>query len=320
MSEINSRFFDRSLEKAVLQKELDEGNRHAALVVNTRSRRGAACYAEAASQLTKLGMTLDAAYSVTNPERLIEIVGETIAQGHRFIVVGGGDGTISSVVDNFANTPVLFGVLPLGTANSFARTLGIPVDLEGAMDVLVHGKVADVDLGRINDDYFANGSAIGMPAVVGKATPHKLKRWLGRVAYVLVAAKEFIRYQSFRCVITIDDREASFDALDVRIASGGYQGGVLVAPEANPDNGTILVYVLKGHSRWIVAKEWARLALGLPFRPGDTEVLAASTLRIDAFPKQDVAVDGEVLAQTPVRVSVARNALLLMVPRAYQDF
>jgi diacylglycerol kinase family enzyme len=80
------------------------------------------------------------------------------------------------------------------------------------------------------------------------------------------------------------------------------------------------VYVLKGHSRWIIAKEWARLALGVPFRPGDTEILSASTLRIDTFPKQDVAVDGEVVAQTPVRVSVARNALLLMVPRTYQDF
>jgi len=93
-----------------------------------------------------------------------------------------------------------------------------------------------------------------------------------------------------------------------------------VAPEANPDNGEIVVYIMKGHSRWVIAREWARLALGVPFRPADAEVLRASTLLIDAAPKQDVVIDGEVIAQTPVRVSVARNALLLMVPVTYETF
>jgi diacylglycerol kinase family enzyme len=128
-----------------------------------------------------------------------------------------------------------------------------------------------------------------------------------------------MRYHSFRCVVTINDREASFEALDVRIASGSYQGGILVAPEAYPDNGEIVIYILKGRSRWIIAKEWARLALDAPFRPSDTEILTSPTLLIDAFPKQDVAVDGEVVTRTPIRVSVARNALFLMVPRAYED-
>jgi len=58
-----------------------------------------------------------------------------------------GTVTISSVVDYFAYTSFVFGVLPLGTANSFARTLGIPLDRTGAIDVLVNGKVANIDLG-----------------------------------------------------------------------------------------------------------------------------------------------------------------------------
>ena len=110
---------------------------------------------------------------------------EEIAKGRKFIILGGGDGTISSVVDHFAYASVVFGVLPLGTANSFARTLGIPLDLAGAIDVLVNGKVANIDLAKINEDYFANGSSIGMPAIVGRATPHSLKKWLGRGAYGL---------------------------------------------------------------------------------------------------------------------------------------
>lgn len=313
-----NRSFDRRAEKAALTREL-AANRRAVLVVNTRSRRGARVYSEAKTRLTDAGIVLDASYPVRHAERLPEIVREEIARGRKFIIVGGGDGTISSVARHFVYANVVFGVLPLGTANSFARTLGIPLDLEGAVDVLVDGKVADVDLGRINDDYFANGSSIGMPAIVGRSTPHGLKRWLGRGAYALVAASKFVRFASFRCTVTIEGKQHSFEALDVRIASGGYQGGVLVASDANPDDGKIVVHVLAGSAKWALAKEWGRLALGAPFAAAEIISLAAPELIIDTVPKHYVAVDGEVIAQTPIRVSVAREALLLMAPRSFGD-
>ena len=314
----NGPAMDRRREKAALEQEIKE-RRRAVLVVNTRSRHGARAYSDAKKRLTEAGMALDAAYPVRHAERLAEIVREEIAKGNKFIIIGGGDGSISSVVDHFAYTNVVFGVLPLGTANSFARTLGIPLDLPGAIDVLVNGKVADLDLGKMNDDYFANGSSIGMPAIVGRATPHSLKKWLGRGAYFLVAASKFIRYVPFRCIVTINGQQASFEALDVLIASGGYQGGVLRAPEASPDDGNILIRILKGPSKWALAKKWARISLGIPFGPDDIEVLRAPELTIDTVPKQHVAVDGEVILQTPIRVSIARKALILMVPKGFEE-
>ena len=307
---------DRRTAKALLDQEIKE-SRRAVLVVNTRSRRGAYAYSEAKRLLAEAGIALDGSYPVRHAERLADIVREEIAKGHKLIIVGGGDGTISSVVDHFAYRNVVLGLLPLGTANSFARTLSIPLDLTGAINVLVNGKVADVDLGKINEDYFANGSSIGMPAIVGRATPHSLKKWLGRGAYVLVAASKFMRYVPFRCIVTINGQQTSFDAFDLRIANGGYQGGVLVVREANPDDGKIVIHILRGPSKWALVKEWARNALGAPFVPGDVEVLSASELTIDTVPKQHVAVDGEVITQTPIRVSVAREALLLMASKEF---
>jgi diacylglycerol kinase family enzyme len=128
-----------------------------------------------------------------------------------------------------------------------------------------------------------------------------------------------MHHRSFRCMVTIAGRQRSFEALDVRIASGGYQGGILVAPEADPDDGEIALHILQGTSKWALAREWARLALHLPFRPGDIAMLSAAELRIDTEPTQDVVVDGEVLTQTPIRVSVARNALLITVPPGFVD-
>ncbi len=304
---------DRRPEEAALEQEIKQCRR-AVLVVNTRSRHGARAYSEAKRLLIEAGMVLDAAYPVRHAERLHEIVREEIVKGRKFIIIGGGDGTISSVVDHFAYTGVVFGVLPLGTANSFARTLGIPLDLTGAIDVLVNGKVANIDLGKINDDYFANGSSIGMPAIVGRATPHSLKRWLGRGAYGLVAAYKFMQFVPFRCIVTVNGQQTSFQAFDVLIASGGYQGGVLVAHEADPRDGKVVIRILKGPSKWALARKWARVALGVPFGPSDLEVIRVPELTIDTFPQQYVAVDGEVITQTPIRVSVACEALHLMMP------
>ena len=91
---------DCRLEKIALEQEIKR-SRHAVLVVNTRSRHGAHAYSEAKRLLAEAGIALDAAYPVRNAERLHEIVREEIAKGCKFIILGGGDGTISSAVDHF---------------------------------------------------------------------------------------------------------------------------------------------------------------------------------------------------------------------------
>src|SRR5690242_18809603 len=113
---------DRARCKARLDAAIS-GERRAVLVVNTRSRSGRDLYADAKRLLTRAGLRIDAAYPVRDPVRLPEIVQGAIAQGHKLIIVGGGDGTISSVVDCFAHRDTVLGILPLGTANSFARAL-----------------------------------------------------------------------------------------------------------------------------------------------------------------------------------------------------
>jgi len=123
------------------------------------------------------------------------------------VIVGGGDGTISSIVDYFAHQDVVLGILPLGTGNSFARTLGIPLTLEGAVDVIVHGKVADIDLGKVDQDYFANIASIGFSAEVARNSSNRLKKLLGPLAYGLVAVREFVRHRSFSCTLQIDHQE-----------------------------------------------------------------------------------------------------------------
>lgn len=83
-------------------------------------------------------------------------------EGHRTIVAGGGDGTLNAVARALVGTEVAFGVLPLGTYNHFAKDVGIPLGLEGAVEVLLRGKVHAIDVGEVNGHHFLNNSAIGL--------------------------------------------------------------------------------------------------------------------------------------------------------------
>jgi diacylglycerol kinase (ATP) len=80
------------------------------------------------------------------------------------LVVGGGDGTIGCAAEMLAHTGTTLGVLPLGTANDFARTLEIPADLATAVDTLLHGRVVDVDLGRVDGRAYLNVASVACPS------------------------------------------------------------------------------------------------------------------------------------------------------------
>src|SRR3546814_17134195 len=89
------------------------------------------------------------------------------------MILGGGDGTISGLVDHLVGTGTALGVLPLGTANSFARTLGIPLDIAGAVEVLRTGTRKRIDLGMIDKDYFANCAAIGISPQIAERSEER---------------------------------------------------------------------------------------------------------------------------------------------------
>ena len=114
------------------------------------------------------------------------------------VIVGGGDGSLSSNVDFFMGKDTVFAILPLGTANSFAGTLCIPKDIDSAIDVIANGERKRIDLGCIDGDYFVNAAAIGLSPMIAETVPHKLKRYLGMVGYLVWALWCAVRFRPFR--------------------------------------------------------------------------------------------------------------------------
>ncbi len=306
--------------KRLLAEKIARENR-VALVVNTKSRRGQATYREAKKLLEQHGIDVAAAFPVRDPSRMPGIVAECVDAGYTLVVVGGGDGSISAVTDSFANKPVVFGLLPLGTANSFARTLGLPLDLAGAIDVIANGKIVDVDLGCIDGHTFANAAAIGLQPMIARTVPHRLKKIAGRIGYLAVAAAVVTRLKPFVCTITLEDGriERFPEALEVRIANGGYKGGTLIAREASVESGDLVVHVVKGRTAARLAKVWAQVYIGIAPSLDTIAVMRGTKFRIETDPVHYVSIDGEAVAQTPIDVSVVKQALRIMASRDRTD-
>jgi diacylglycerol kinase (ATP) len=302
-------------------ESLPNDARRAALIVNTRSRSGERTFFEALDRLEELGVPLGATYAIRDPVRLPETVREVLHEGsgYRLLILGGGDGSVSSVVDFLAHHHVTLGLLPLGTANDFARTLEIPSDIEKACQTIASGKVVDVDLGLAGDNYYVNVASVGLSVGVTQALTPGLKRRIGALAYPTAAIKAFLRHEPFSVRLTFpagDHEPVEYGRLlQVAIGNGRfYGGGMVVAPHSGIDDRSLDVYAIEmgrhrdlfGVARYLKSGDFIRSESVSHYR--------TERVRLETTPELPVNIDGEVVTRTPQDFSVAHNALRVLVP------
>ena len=302
-----------------LRNDIDA--RRAALIVNTRSRTGERTFFQALDRLQDLGVTLGPTYAVRDPVRLPETVRDVLDDGseYRLLILGGGDGSVSSVVDFLAHHHVVLGLLPLGTANDFARTLGIPSDIEGACQTIAAGKMVDVDLGLAGDNYYVNVASVGLGVEATRALSPWMKKSVGPLAYPAAAIKAFLNHKPFSARLTFPDGDHEpvehERLLQVAVGNGRfYGGGLVVAPESGMDDRSLDVYAIElgrhrdliGVARYLKSGDFIRGEGVSHYRTG--------RVRLETDPELAVNIDGEVVTHTPQNFSVAHNALKVLVP------
>ncbi|RLV47774.1 lipid kinase [Nocardioides mangrovicus] len=295
--------------------------RRVAVVLNAGSRRGAASTAQVRRLLADSPFADLSVDEVSDPRRLPDVIAERVGQQVDLLVVGGGDGTISCAADHVAGTAVTLGVLPLGTANDFARTLQLPTDLGSAVHTLVAGKVVDVDLGRVDGRAFLNVASVGLSVGVTERLTPGLKKRLGPLAYPVATLAAYRHHEPFTARLEFPDgdhepRELT-DLLQVAVGNGRhYGGGNAVSPTASLDDHLLDVYaVVRGRLR-----DHLRIVGGLKDgRLVEHEQVAHVTtrrVRVVTDPPLPVNLDGEVAALTPAEFAVERNAVHVVVPLA----
>ena len=289
--------------------------KQAILIVNAMSRRGADVFDEARAKLELAGVELIDAIAVDQPEQMDKTVADAVARAP-MVIIGGGDGSLSSNIDHFVGTQTIFAFLPLGTANSFAKTMGMDTDLDAAVEVIEHGRRRRIDLGRIDGEYFVNAAALGLSPMIADTVPHGLKRWLGMVGYLIWATRCAIRFRPFRISVTTDDGIVHRCwATEARIANGTHHGGVELVESQDIDSGVIVIQAVTGKSVVGLGWSWFATLFKLTGREPTFTEWRGKKLELAARPRQKISIDGEIAAKTPVTVCVAKGAIEVAAPR-----
>ncbi len=304
-----------------------DGARHAdraVLVVNAASRSGRQAFDEACRRLRDGGVDLADSRAVEDPEQIPAVVEALVADGADLVVLGGGDGTVNCIASVIDHDEVVLGLLPLGTANDFARTLAIPDDLAGACRTIVSGRVVDVDLGSLGDHRFVNVTQLGLAVGVTRLMDDRTKKLLGPFAYPLTALRAFSRQRPFSARLEFPDHDVDDveldDLLQLAVGSGVfYGGGNAVSSDASIDDHRLDVYAIpRGtwRQRWHVLR-WFRSGRFVEI----DEVFHTRTTRVRVFakPPQSLNIDGELVEYHEVASNefhVLPDALRVVIPQA----
>ncbi len=289
----------------------------AVLIANLNSRNSARDFGKAHDLLRARGISIVESHPVRGHVELVKTVRGAIKSGHEYIIVGGGDGTQTAVVGDFAHTPAVLGVLPLGTGNSFAQSLGIKPDLDDALNVLTEGKTAKVDLGVVNGVHFANFAVVGLPAIIARNTSRPLKRFLGVGGYVAAGIGPLLRAYPFNCTVRWQKQKLRLRTQQIIIANGRFFGSKPLLPSASITDGELAFFATSDQNVWQSLRTFVSMGLGRQTTLQNAHYFSASDIDIRTEPRQPVDIDGSPLSKTPVHFSVARRALRVMVP---EDF
>ncbi len=287
------------------------------LIVNPGSRSGTEPVSEAVEGLLELGPVYTYRTDGTNAARdaILEFGGPDTR-----VVLGGGDGTLSRQLDAVLDSGSTLGVLPMGTANDFARSLQIPLNLAEAVKVIVAGATRQVDVGEVNGETFLNAVGVGIGPEVTHEMDEESKGHLGVFAYPVALLSVLRDAQPFRASLTIDGSEMAIDCLQVTIGNGiHYGGGMTVSDEARLDDGHLAILCIREQPAWQLAKHALALRSGDAHELDDIEVYTGRHVRLQTDRPMEASADGELVGRTPLECRSRPRALRVFAPPTAPD-
>lgn len=289
-----------------------EGPRTIALLVNPQAGRGRAAAAAAIGGARLRAGGADVRELVCRTRReAAEIPAEIVRRGVDAVVVAGGDGSVHLAVQALAGTAVPLGILPAGTGNDAARTLGLPMDPTAAADVVMRGHCRVVDLALAGTRRYFGVLAAGFDARVNdRANGARY----GRRRYELAVLGELRTFAAASYVLDLDGSEQGMEAVVVAVGNAPtYGGGMRICAGARVDDGLLDVVVVSKMTRLQLARVFPRIYTGSHL--SHPAVTRHRVRRVTVSGPDLLAyADGEPLARLPVTVRVEPGALRVLVP------
>jgi diacylglycerol kinase family enzyme len=238
------------------------------------------------------------------------------------VVAAGGDGTINSVTAQLVNTKKALGVLPLGTMNHFAKDLHIPLELEAAVETILEGHIANVDLGEVNRHIFVNNSSLGLYPSIVREREKQQRLGSGKwPAYIWAAVAVLRRYPFLDVRLDVDGKAFSSRTPFVFIGNNEYEMETLnIGGRTCLDGGELSLYVTNRTGRLGLVRLALRALFGGLRQEKDFLAMCTREIWIDTKHKRlRVALDGEVtIIEPPLHYRVLPGKLRVLTPATSQ--
>jgi diacylglycerol kinase (ATP) len=256
----------------------------------------------------------------TSPdEDTVKFVREAVNRGFSLVVAAGGDGTVSCVAEGLLRSEIPVGILPVGTTNTLAQELNIPLNVDEACRLLIgEHAVMCLDSMQVGEQAFFLHISIDLFSLTIKQTERAAKRRFGRVAYLWTALKQWLGYQPCRFILSIDGQPPQrLRAASVFITNIGAVGMPPFnwGPHIRPDDGQLDICIVKAQSFLDYLKVIRFALLGQRLRNPHIKYLTAKH-KVVVFANRPLPVqgDGEIIGETSVEVKVIPHAIQLIVP------
>lgn len=295
--------------------------RRALLLVNPNSRRGA-------DQDLQEGLDLLAEAGIEviqkqpeSAEHMARLIREYRDQVD-FYMLGGGDGTISSAAAALHDCGKPFAVLPLGTANDMARSIGLPEELDDVFRLIAADRRRRIDLGVVNGRHFFNVAHIGLGVHITYELTPEIKKRLGVFSYLQAFIRALSRKQTFRVFLQVDNKNYRQKSIHLAVGNGRFYGGGNVVDErAQIDSGELYLYSLKPQSVWELLTLAPLLRGGKQRLVKRTFTAIGRRIVVKTTRPREIHADGEPAGFTPAVFEVLPNALEVFAeaPESAQD-
>ncbi|MBD2358546.1 lipid kinase [Tolypothrix sp. FACHB-123] len=291
----------------------------ALLLVNRHARQGQKRLPEAIQCLEKAGFDL-IEESTENPHHISEIILHHLNQVD-LVIVGGGDGTLNAAADALMKTQLPLGILPLGTANDLARTLGIPNSLTAACKIIANGQQQRIDLGWVNGKHFFNVASMGLSVKITQRLTKEVKRRWGILAYLATALQVVWESRPFSAEIRMNGQSICVRTVQIAVGNGRYYGGgMAVAHDATIDDQRLDLYSIEINHWWQIIPLLPAMRQGRHIKWREVRALQGQDMVIYTRKPRPINTDGEITTYTPAHFYVIPKAISVFVPTEGEQF
>jgi YegS/Rv2252/BmrU family lipid kinase len=238
-----------------------------------------------------------------------------MADAGEVAVAIGGDGLVGTLAGALSGTDGKLAIIPSGRGNDFARVLGIPKkDPAAAARLAVEGESRALDVGSVDGKTFVGIASFGFDSECNDVA-NEVKIIRSNLVYAYSAIRVLARWKDARFTVTIDGRRREFSGYSVAAAnSKAFGGGMLMAPDAELDDGKLDVVTISTSSKWRYISGMPSLFKGTHVNRETVQIERGEVIEVDADRQFTIFADGDPLARTPATITVARRALNVIVP------